>query len=476
MVFSSPIFLFFFLPVTLLLVWLTQNFKVRNLVLLILSIFFYVFGEGELIFLMMGSITINYFLGIWVGKCKTNKAIVTGVFINILLLVIFKYTGFIIENINYLIAGTGMAIPVVHIKLPVGISFYTFHCMSYLIDVYRKQHLPQRSYTDLALYVCLFPQLVAGPIVRYKDVATQLRERTIGNKKFGEGLQRFIVGLGKKVIIANSLGTCADQVFGMNPLELSTPASWFAIICYSLQLYFDFSAYSDMALGLGKMLGFTFLENFNFPYKAKSIREFWQRWHISLSNWFRDYLYIPLGGNRVSAQRVYLNLFIVFFLTGLWHGATWNFVIWGLLHGSFMIIERIGFGKILDRAPKIIQHIYTLFVVVIIWVFFRADDLPTAIGFIKSMFGFGHSGVLTIDMFFNRDVAFAFLVGVIMSVDGFNFMLRRLVRAGLTSGINTQVFKSIFRNSKSVFLLLIFIYAALTVAAGSYNPFIYFRF
>lgn len=476
MVFSSPIFLFFFLPVTLLLVWLTQNYKVRNLVLLILSIFFYVFGEGELIFLMMGSITINYFIGIWVGNCKTDKAIITGVIINILLLVIFKYTGFIIENVNYLLEGTGVEIPMVHIKLPVGISFYTFHCMSYLIDVYRRQHKPQKSYTDLALYVCLFPQLVAGPIVRYKDVATQLRERTIGSKKFGEGLQRFIIGLGKKVIIANSLGACADQVFGLNPLELSTPASWFAIICYSLQLYFDFSAYSDMALGLGKMLGFTFLENFNFPYKSKSIREFWQRWHISLSNWFRDYLYIPLGGNRVSAGRVYLNLFIVFFLTGLWHGATWNFVIWGLLHGFFMIIERVGFGKTLERAPAALQHFYTLFVVVVIWVFFRADDLHIATGFLQSMFGFGHSGVLTIDMFLNRDVAFAFIAGSIMCVDGFNFMLRKAVRLCLSSGINAKVFKTGFRNLKSIFLILIFIYSALTVAAGSYNPFIYFRF
>jgi alginate O-acetyltransferase complex protein AlgI len=477
MVFSSPSFLFLFLPVTLVLAYLSHRFKLRNTILLILSMFFYIFGEGELILLMFGSITLNYFIGKWIGRSKTKTAVATGVALNILILVVFKYTSFFIDNINYLLIYLGAdALPQVKIKLPVGISFYTFQSMSYLIDVYRRQNEPQKSYVDLALYVCLFPQLIAGPIVRYKDVADQIKSRSLNSGKFRDGLQRFIIGLGKKVIIANSLGSAADLAFGMNPLELSSGAAWFAIICYSLQLYFDFSAYSDMAIGLGKMLGFDFLENFRFPYKSKSIREFWQRWHISLSNWFRDYLYIPLGGNRVSPRRVYFNLFIVFFLTGLWHGASWNFVIWGLIHGMFMIIERVGFGKILSRMPNILQHVYTIFIAVVAWVFFRAPDLEASTGFISAMAGFKTSGAIPAAMFMNREVLVALAAGILMSVNGFNFSMRRFVESIYNSGINKSYFKSIWRNLRSLFLLCILLYSALSVAAGSYNPFIYFRF
>lgn len=439
--------------------------------------FFYIFGEGELILLMFGSITANYFIGKWIGKSKSKTAITTGLIINIAIITIFKYTGFIIENINYGLATLGFGLlPVIDIKLPVGISFYTFQSMSYLIDVYRRQNEPQKSFVDLALYVCLFPQLIAGPIVRYKDIADQLKSRILSSHKFNEGLQRFIIGLGKKVIIANSLGAAVDIMFNINPNEMSAMASWFAIICYSLQLYFDFSAYSDMAIGLGQMLGFTFLENFRFPYRAKSIREFWQRWHISLSNWFRDYLYIPLGGNRVSPRKVYLNLFIVFFLTGLWHGASWNFVIWGLMHGCFMVIERLGFGKILNRLPNILTHLYTLFVVVVAWVFFRAEDMSSATGMLQSMFGLSNNALYRLNMFFNNEVLFAFIVGLIMSVNGFNFILKNFVRILFKSNIRNQSTKVFMRNIKSVFLLIIFLYSAMVVSAGSYNPFIYFRF
>ena len=477
MVFSSPIFLFFFLPITLLLAWVSHNYGWRNRVLLVLSALFYAFGEGELILLMFGTITLNFFIGKWIGRSKTKSAVVTGVVINLLVLAVYKYASFVIDNINPLLEMAGVAtIPAVNIKLPVGISFYVFQSISYLIDVYRKQNEPQKSYVDLALYVCLFPQLIAGPIVRYKDIADQLTHRSFGVHKFAEGLQRFIIGLGKKVIIANTLGSVADQMLELNTSEFTTAASWMVMICYALQLYFDFSGYSDMAIGLGKMFGFDFLENFRFPYKARSIREFWQRWHISLSNWFRDYLYIPLGGNRVSPGRVYVNLFIVFFLTGLWHGASWNFVIWGMMHGCFMVIERLGFEKILRKTPSLVQHVYTLLVVLVAWVFFRVESFADAGTIITNMFVPNEHGLLTATMFINSEVIFALIVGLVMSVNGFNFMLRKLAVFFFSSSIDHKIFKSVFRILKSTFLLMVFVYAALVTASGSYNPFIYFRF
>lgn len=442
-----------------------------------MSALFYAFGEGELILLMFGTITLNFFIGKWIGRCKTKTAVVTGVVINLLVLAIYKYASFVIGNVNVLLESAGVAtIPPVHIKLPVGISFYIFQSISYLIDVYRRQNEPQKSYTDLALYVCLFPQLIAGPIVRYKDIADQLKHRILSTHMFAEGLQRFIIGLGKKVIIANTLGSVADQMLELNPSEFTTAASWLVMICYSLQLYFDFSGYSDMAIGLGKMFGFDFLENFRFPYKAKSIREFWQRWHISLSNWFRDYLYIPLGGNRVSPGRVYVNLFIVFFLTGLWHGASWNFVIWGMLHGCFMVIERLGFEKMLRRLPSLVQHAYTLLVVIVAWVFFRVESFGEAGAIITNMFVPNPNGMITATMFINSEVVPALIIGMIMSVNGFNWMLRKMVRALFASTADRNTVKTVIRNIRSVFFILVFIYAALITASGSYNPFIYFRF
>ncbi len=477
MVFSSPIFLFLFLPVTLFLSYLCNRYKWRNVPLLIMSLIFYAFGEGEMLLVMIGSITMNYFIGKWVGRSGDKTAITVGVILNLLLLIIFKYTGFIIENVNEFLKLINVTpFPQVHINLPIGISFYTFHCMSYLIDVYRRKNEAQKSFVDLALYVSLFPQLVAGPIIRYKDVAAQFQNRVLNSSQFYLGLQRFIIGLGKKVIIANSLGSTADLIFGLNSSDLSTPIAWVGILCYSMQLYFDFSAYSDMAIGLGKMFGFDFLENFRFPYKSKSIREFWQRWHISLSNWFRDYLYIPLGGNRVSPGRVYVNLFIVFFLTGLWHGASWNFVIWGLIHGCFMVIERLGFTNILERLPVIVQRLYMAFVVVIAWVFFRAETLPQSVDYIGALFGHGNTPKFTMDMVLNRELIFAFVIGLLMSVNAFNWVMRKSLRQILRNRNMVPLVKATFVNGKSIFLLIIFIYSALTIAGGSYNPFIYFRF
>lgn len=474
MLFTSPSFLFFFLPITLLLNYILLKYKSRNLVLLLLSLFFYIFGEGELVFVMIGSITINFFLGKWIEKSKSKKSIVIAVTINLLILIINKYTNFLIENLNLIIGAFGYStIENVYIKLPIGISFYTFQSISYLIDVYRNNNKAQKSYVDLALYVALFPQLIAGPIVRYKDIAEQLISRIQNIDKFKEGIERFIIGLAKKVIVSNSLALVADFIFESDISKVDVSTAWMGIIFYALQIYFDFSGYSDMAIGLGKMLGFDFLENFNFPYVAKSIREFWRRWHISLSNWFRDYLYISLGGNRGSSKKTYINLFIVFFLTGLWHGASWNFVIWGMIHGLFIVFERLGLDKILDKL-KIIRNIYTLFIVLIAWVFFRVETFEGACNYINAMFvGTDNEIHYHYTMFLSKEIIIILILGIIMSFDGLNLMLNYFKRVLKISNQSILTFLELL---KSVGLLLVFVYCIMSVASGSYNPFIYFRF
>lgn len=475
MLFTSPSFLFFFLPITLVLNFLLFKFKARNFVLLILSLFFYIFGEGELVLLMLGSIIINYFFGIWIEKSGSKKVLIFSVTVNLLILIINKYTNFLIENINLLLESFHFQkLNVVEIKLPVGISFYTFQTISYLIDVYRKDNKAQRSFVDLALYVSLFPQLIAGPIVRYKDIAEQLITRIQNIDKFKEGIERFIIGLSKKVLISNSLALIADYIFNSDFSKIDASTAWLGIILYSLQIYFDFSGYSDMAIGLGKMLGFDFLENFNFPYKSKSIREFWRRWHISLSNWFRDYLYISIGGNRGSNKRTYLNLFIVFLLTGLWHGASWNFVIWGLIHGFFIVIERLGFDKILSKL-KFLQHVYTLFIVVIAWVFFRIETFEGAIEYLKIMFTGTNTFIhYTFDMFLSPEIIVTLILGIVLSFNGLNRFYKYANtfvgvenKPKLKIGVDLLYFLG---------LLILFLYCIMNVASGSYNPFIYFRF
>jgi len=475
--FPTPIFLFFFLPLTLALVYVTRQSKYRNIVLLVLSLLFYIFGEADFVLMLIGSVVVNYFLGKWVGKCKTNAAIIVGITVNLLFLAGNKYLGFLTENLNVILNCFHLhALKVLHPKLPVGISFYTFHSISYLMDVYRKENKAQKSFTQLALYITLFPQLVAGPIIRYKDIASQFTDRVLTASRFKQGIERFIIGLAKKVIIANTLGYSCDLIFGMHYRQLSTATAWFAIIAYTLQLYFDFSGYSDMAIGLAKMLGFDFMENFNFPYISRSVREFWRRWHISLSNWFRNYLYIPLGGNRVGKYHVYLNLFIVFFLTGLWHGASWNFVIWGLLHGFFMVIERLGFDKILEKSGRVVQHLYTLFAVVIEWVFFRIEGFHEALSFIKTLFGFGNYSEYTLGFFLNKENVIVMCIAILLAVNGANRLLKVMVKYLYNTSSSIDVIKTSFRNVKSVALSLLFIYAVLNVVYGTYNPFIYFRF
>ncbi|MDX5322882.1 MAG: MBOAT family protein, partial [Exiguobacterium sp.] len=387
MLFSSTIFLFWFLPIVLILYYVSPRF-LKNTVLLVASLLFYAWGEPIYTAVMLASIVMNYAFGLLVDNNRDNKKkakwLVAGMVAgNVLLLSVFKYTSFIIENVN---AITGLELTDPKIPLPIGVSFFTFQAMSYVIDVYRKDGKVQRNPLDLALYISLFPQLVAGPIVRYQTVADEINDRKETMDDFASGIQRFVIGLAKKMLLANNAGYVADQIFSQNAGEMSMGLAWIGIIAYSLQIYFDFSGYSDMAIGLGRMFGFHFLENFNYPYISKSVSEFWRRWHISLGSWFRDYVYIPLGGNRGSAWKLYRNLAIVWILTGVWHGASWTFIAWGAYYGLFIMLERAFLGAWLKALPAPLAHAFTLFVVIIGWVFFRADDFPYALSYLSAMF------------------------------------------------------------------------------------------
>ena len=471
MVFSSITFLFLFLPIVLFIYYLLGN-KYRNLFLTTSSLFFYAWGEMELVMLMVFSIAINYIGGLmvdgvnrWYGMKYSKITLLAFVSLNILLLFYYKYFNFFVSSVNDLDLFRMSSLE--DILLPIGISFFTFQGMSYLIDVYYKKVVPQKSLVSLALYICMFPQLIAGPIVRYIDVAKQIEApRNFRADLFSEGISRFVIGLFKKVIIANQMGFIANEVFSSS-IELGSTSLWIGIITYTFQIYFDFSGYSDMAIGLGKMFGFNFLENFNYPYISSSIQEFWRRWHISLSSWFRDYLYIPMGGNRKSRTRTYINLIIVFFVTGLWHGASWNFIIWGLFHGGFLILERLGFGIILRKLPRVFGHLYVLFIVIIGWVFFRAKTLTEALLYLKGMFsnrGFGNESIY---QHFNYYVAFVLILALLFSTPIKTFVLAKM--AAMFSKPYQQII---------VFplVLFLFFFSLLELAESSYNPFIYFRF
>ena len=386
MVFSSMTFLWLFLPVVFVLCLLIRKPKYQNILLLIFSLFFYAWGMPYYVILLLVSVIINWICGVWMEKWEKGRTVVLIVSIvaNLGLLGYFKYANFILNTIDALIPG-GNTLPRLNIGLPIGISFFTFQAMSYVIDLYRGEYKAQKNPLNLALYISFFPQLIAGPIVKYRDVNKQIVERTVTGEKIALGFRRFIYGLAKKVIISNILAISVDRIYATDMTRVNSALAWTAAICYTLQIYYDFSGYSDMAIGLGRMFGFDFLENFNYPYISSSIKEFWRRWHISMSSWFREYLYIPLGGNRKGKIRTYINLFIVFAATGLWHGASWNFVGWGLFHGFFIILERLGFGKLLEKS-KILSRIYCLLVVIVGWVFFRANDTGTAIEIIKRMF------------------------------------------------------------------------------------------
>jgi alginate O-acetyltransferase complex protein AlgI len=482
MVFSSILFLYLFLPITLLSYYLI-NIKYRNNLLLLASLIFFAWGGVSLTVILIGSILLNYIFGILIQKhIDTKKAywwLFIGVFINLLVLIVFKYTNFIIENINEVTnVFSFKSIPETTIILPVGISFYTFHLLSYLVDIYRRKTLAQRNIFDLALYVSMFSQLIAGPIIRYSDVWQQLKTRVHTNIKFASGIERFLIGLAKKVLLANTFAKVADEIFAVSATDLSAPAAWLGIGCYTLQIYCDFAGYSDMAIGLGRMFGFEFLENFNYPYIAKSVKEFWRRWHISLSTFFRDYAYIPLGGNKIKVSRTYLNLILVFFLTGFWHGASWSFVVWGLFHGFFMVIERLGFDKILDRIYKPLANIYTLLVVMFGWVLFRSETLGLAIEYWKTMFIF-KSNLQQMELFtsyLNLEFYLALSIAILGSFGFFNFIKKYLEAITSSPKIANKFFTYIYHSCSMIFYAGILIICSLYLIAGTYNPFIYYRF
>lgn len=469
MLFSSMIFLWAFLPIVLISYYLVKE-EYRNYVLIVASIIFYAWGEPLYIFLMLFSIGCNYLFGILLSREEKigRRKIILGlcIVINIGLLWYFKYST---NCMRFL--GTIAQLDVQNIKeitLPIGISFYTFQAMSYVIDLYRGEIKVQKNFWDLALYISFFPQLVAGPIVKYKDINEQLKSRTVDIDGFAYGVKRFIYGLGKKVIISNTVAEITDQIFAVDISELNTGIVWFGVLMYTLQIYFDFSGYSDMAIGLGRMFGFHFLENFNYPYISQSIKEFWRRWHMSLSGWFRDYVYIPLGGNRKGKIRTYINLFIVFLLTGIWHGASLNFLCWGLWHGFFIIVERLGFGKVLDKNPlKIFNHIYTIFVVVIGWAMFRCKSFAEAMTVLKAMFKINMIGNYHLSEFITNRAwiiicAAVLLCGIIQSII-----------PGLQKLIYSEESTAVVEYA---WLIAIMLLSIIYLVSGTYNPFIYFQF
>lgn len=481
MLFSSTIFVFLFLPIVIAIYFATPM-KGRNLLLVLASLLFYAWGEGAYIVVMLFSMAFNYCFGILIENYRKNARIILGVAVaaNLAALAFYKYSLFIADNLNLLLMPLGARpIEMDSVHLPIGISFFTFHSISYLIDIYRKDAAAQRNPINLVLYISFFPQLIAGPIVRYHDIAEQLTKRPILSEDVAIGIRRFIIGLGKKVLIANPLAIPADQIFSLPSSALTTELAWVGIICYTLQIYFDFSGYSDMAIGLARIFGFRFLENFNYPYISKSIQEFWRRWHISLSNWFRDYLYIPLGGNRAPPLRVYFNLIAVFFLCGLWHGASWNFIIWGFIHGAFLVFERMGMAGWLARLGPVTGRIYVLTVVVASWVFFRTETVPDAMNYLTAMVGRGAGNGIEhhVGMYLSSEVLVAMAFGFLGATPIIPFLRRinfiRTVLGRYGDAASVQLFLS---GARLTVLSFVFVASMSYLAAGTYNPFIYFRF
>ena len=467
MVFSTPIFLFYFLVLTMLAYYLVPR-KLRNLVILCASLFFYCWGERDYVIIMFLSTAIDFTHGLLVERCKkrgndkgARMAVASSIVFNLALLIFFKYWDFLAASLQSM----GLHfMPVLNIHLPIGISFYTFQTMSYTIDVYRGDTRAQRNIINFGTFVTLFPQLIAGPIIKYKDLGDQINERTCNVDKFSAGVQSFMVGLGKKLLIANNVGMLWEAYKAMAPGELTVAGAWLGVLAFAFQIYFDFSGYSDMAVGLGRMLGFEFLPNFNYPYISKSITEFWRRWHISLSTWFKEYLYIPLGGNRCSRPRWVLNLLVVWAATGIWHGASWNYLLWGLYFFLLLMAERFVLHPILNKAPALLCHLYTLFFVVVSWAIFAIEDFSHLTAYLKVMFGLG--GVPLTDSAFGYYLTsylpilcLAALASTPLGVT----LYRRLPRAGAQA------------------VCAVLVAAGLVVCTaylvdGTYNPFLYFRF
>lgn len=468
MLFSSIVFLFTFLPAGVILYYLLPV-RFRNVILLLASLVFYAWGEPVYLFLMLLSILFNYFSGLDIArnlqdKRAAKRSLVFNLIINLAVLGFFKYEGFVLDTLNGILP--------VHISyhalpLPIGISFYTFQILSYIIDVYRGNVKVQTNLPNFALYVTMFPQLIAGPIVQYADVDEQLASREVSRTKFGEGSMYFIRGLAKKVLLANTSGMIFTEVSGLAKGNIAVMTAWLGAFAYMFQIYFDFSGYSDMAIGLGKMFGFEFNMNFNYPYVSKSITEFWRRWHISLSSWFRDYVYIPLGGNRVSKIKHIRNLLIVWFLTGLWHGAAWNFVAWGLYYGVILIIEKYLLSPVLDRLPDVVRHIYSIVLVVIGWVLFFSSSFGQAADYIRVMFGAGAHGFADREsMYLLTSNLILWLILIFGSTPLVHFRYEHMLR---TKKWNTTIINS-------VVYVALFIVCIAYLVTETYNPFLYFRF
>lgn len=463
MVFSSTIFLCVYLPAVLGLYYICPE-KLKNGFLLFASLVFYAWGEPVYVLLMVFSIAVNYVFGLLMEKKAEKKKLwlIISVIIDLGLLCLFKYTDFIIENIN---GAFDAGLDLLKLALPIGISFYTFQAMSYTIDVYRGKVRAQRNIVDFGMYIAMFPQLIAGPIVRYTDVEAQLKNRRVSAEDFTDGISRFIVGLGKKVLLANQIGALWSEVYALGG-NTSALMAWIGAFAFSFQIYFDFSGYSDMAIGLGKMFGFRFPENFRYPYEADSITDFWRRWHITLSTWFKEYLYIPLGGNRRGLKRQALNLLIVWALTGLWHGAGWNFLMWGLYYFVILFIEKLFLLRWLDKVPKFVRHIYALVLIVIGWVIFACDDVSVLLPYLGSLFG-ANGAIGGMDVYYLATRAVLF---VILCAASTHFPKAVCTLAGEKLGE-----KSAF-TLRAVFLLALLALSFAFLIGDSYNPFLYFRF
>ena len=461
MLFSSIPFLFYFLPAVLILYFLVPK-SLKNAVLLIFSLVFYAWGEPVYVFLMIATICLFFFCGMAIGRSSTQKGkklwLTVSVVVSLALLAVFKYADFLVGNVNSLL---GTNIPLLKLALPIGISFYTFQCLSYTIDVYRGNAQVQKNIISFGAYVSLFPQLIAGPIVRYVDVARELEHRTHSWENIRLGLRRFLIGLGKKILIANQLGELTNLFRDSG--EKSVVFFWIYAIAFALHIYFDFSGYSDMAIGLGRVFGFHFIENFNYPYMSKSIAEFWRRWHMSLGSWFRDYVYIPLGGNRVSRGRWVFNTLVVWMLTGLWHGAAWNFILWGLLYAAFLLLEK--FVPALQKLPDALKRVYTLLIVVLGFVLFNATSLTQALSDIGGMFGFGNVPFVNPQtLYFLKSYALLFVVALVGSTPVVKHLAGKL--EGKRTGLVLE----------PVLMIVLLLVCTAYLVDGSFNPFLYFRF
>ena len=460
MVFSSITFLFIFLPVTLLLYYIVPG-KLKNFVLLLVSLIFYAWGEPIYVFLMLYSILFNYWMGLLMEKHEALKKeiLVFSVIINLFLLGFFKYYGFLVSNINAIFH---LSLPIREIALPIGISFYTFQALSYIIDLGRGRFKAQKNFIAFATYITMFPQLIAGPIVRYEEIRTQMMKRTLSLERFGTGALRFIVGLSKKVLLANMIGSLFDAVQAMGS-GVSVLSAWLGAVAFTFQIYFDFSGYSDMAIGLGDMLGFHFSENFDYPYASASVTDFWRRWHISLGTWFREYVYIPLGGNRVSTWKHIRNILVVWFLTGLWHGAAWNFVFWGLYYGILLLFEKYVLNKI--KLPKFLRWAMMILAVIIGWVFFSANDLSSAFAALGAMFGIGTSaGVDSAALYYLKTYGILLILCAFFSLPLANLIVKHWKKSTTLRVVLIAI------------AMILLVLSTACLVSENYNPFLYFRF